>query len=135
MGLVAIRDIKKGEIIFEERPILVWKYCEDAVDHCNELLNIYKCQFLTLPQPEQDSIMNLHNAHPDSSLNAFTIISRKIERTDEQLQKWLGIIFTNAFKSSSVVHKSSPEVHHLYVNSSRFNHSCMPNSEQSLLKE
>merc|ERR550539_565197 len=132
MGLVAIRDIKKGEIIFEERPILKWKCKEHNGTMCydfDELLDCYKHQFLKLPKIEQECIMKLYNAHPEGSLDAYNAILCNTKKGDAQLKEWIGIMYTNQFLDIN------DYLFDLYVKKSRFNHSCMPNVESHFVEE
>ena len=91
-GVVARRDIKVGDIILQERPILSWKNYASL-----------KSQFNKLSDSEKKDVMNLSNSYFE--------LSDKLE----------GIANTNAFFWEST------ESLCLFLRSSRFNHSCIPN--------
>ena len=70
IGMVATRDIKCGEIILQETPVLTFSHEENP----NQLHERFK----KLSRIEQTSVLNLHNAHPE-------------------LNELIGIFETNAF--------------------------------------
>ena len=92
MGMIATRDIKNGELILEERPVLNITLGESLEN-----------QFIQLSNEVQKKVMSLYNAHPSFG-------------------ELKGIMNSNKFAVDE-----SNEGSVLCIESSRFNHSCLPN--------
>lgn len=106
LGMTATKDIKKGELIVVERPVLLMR-TSGAVTGRKE--DFTRSSLLYLSSPSLQGILDLHNAHPPSSCNSI-----------------MGILNTN-FLGASMPFGS--DYCALYLTISRANHSCVFNAE------
>ena len=116
MGNVATRLITKGEIVCVERPVLLMSQCDDTnTISVPDLWKLYTTKFKQLSEDQQKAVTNL----------SFKSIDRENSPNDKEFAKFLGILKEN-LKNLSVfdVGKNG-----LFLDCSRFNHSCIPNSE------
>lgn len=104
IGVVASRDIKAGELLSSEAPVVYW----DSNDSWLTRSRSIQKQFDGLPPQTRDAVLELHDAHAVGG------------------QKTLGgIVSTNSHT------KKGTSAGVLCLECSRFNHSCVPNCEQS----
>lgn len=112
-GLVAVRDIARGELLLAEAPAIVYNSGVEAAaaegDTAPTLAEALDAKFATLPAAVQGDVMNLHDA---------------CVRTPEKSLE--GIVYSNAFSRGGPNFDAA-----LCVIASRLNHSCMPNVDQS----
>ena len=116
MGNVATRNISKGEIICVERSVLM-------IDTCNKTQNIlipdikkvYNEKFRKLSSDQQEAIMNLTYQYKD----------KKNSPKDKEFATFLGIMKSNLIE----LQKFDVNQAGLFMECSRFNHSCMPNAD------
>lgn len=106
LGLVAARNLAPGELIVAEKPVLTYNARGSGGASLPEVLSR---QFSVLEAAQQEAVMALHDAH-----------ARDGRKTLE------GIIFSNAFAREAGVFDAA-----LCLVSSRLNHSCLPNCEQT----
>lgn len=107
LGAVATEPLLAGQLVTEEAPTLRWSGAEDEVE-------LREC-FQELPVEQQQQLWQLEDAF---SKGAKTL---------------LGIAFTNSFQAGEPLNPlEDPEDERvLYLEISRFNHSCLPNCEVS----
>lgn len=110
MGMIANRDIKQGEIIVKEDPVLVVNISLPESDRKSTLLE----KFTKLGEKDRRKIESLYDSDPDGA----------------EENKVLRI-----FNSNSIQVGSSGEVAGLYPTVARINHSCFPNVVWSGLRE
>eukprot|EP00929_Paragymnodinium_shiwhaense_P014648 TRINITY_DN12257_c0_g1_i1.p1 TRINITY_DN12257_c0_g1~~TRINITY_DN12257_c0_g1_i1.p1 ORF type:complete len:412 (-),score=88.70 TRINITY_DN12257_c0_g1_i1:390-1577(-) len=105
LGAVATRPVAAGELIAAQEPVL-------SIDTTSETWMADLAEaFDQLPQGSQEALFELHDTHAEGGV---------AEKTIE------GIFETNSFSQSS-----ESQVAGLCLTLARFNHSCMPNCEQS----
>jgi hypothetical protein len=140
--LVCNRNVMKGEIVFREKPLLVWSEIE---------IGSYFKAFLSSPKSIQDSILNMYHPPLDAMENsrvheqrqvAFEI-SRMLSYDDvHTIHKVLMIRDTNAHAffgevqpSNAIVKpsksKSPSSKSALFQFGSKVTHSCAPNCTYS----
>ena len=107
-GMVASRDIKAGQIILEESPVLLLP--PGTIDII---------LLLTLPRKALEAILLLHNAKPNN--NRFTLL--KDIPVHRLLDLMSGILDTNSFDGTA----SCGSTGVLLLRGSLFNHSDTPN--------
>jgi len=106
LGAVATKDFEPGELVLAEKPVLAIRTMEGGDEWENELNR----QFDQLSAEGQAEVWKLHDAclqKPEKSLN--------------------GILFTNCIGRDPQARFDAA----LFLQLSRFNHSCSPNLEQS----
>lgn len=115
-GLIASRDIKVGETILQDTPVLVL-----PPSPANMMI------FLTLPRKALEAILLLHNQKPD--LNSFaTLFDVPVHRLMDMMQ---GITDTNSFAVSDAAEAAyGSGIGVLLLTGSLFNHSDTPNVER-----
>ena len=132
-GNLATRNISKGEIICVERPVLLINTFKNGNDiNAREVKKVFKKTFKNLTNTQQEAIMNL--SHP--------FIDDKKSETDKVFSKFLEIIKTNGislkesdeFPTGRIPYDAARKYFliakvGLFLDFSRFNHSCMPNSD------
>eukprot|EP00435_Cladocopium_sp_Y103_P055682 s664_g18.t1 len=102
----ATRDLKLGDVVLLEEPVLVVT-SNDKGDEWKEQLY---SQYQALPEEKQQEVWNLHDAC--------------LQKPEKSLE---GILFTNCIGRDQRVRFDAA----LCLELSRFNHSCSPNLEQS----
>ena len=115
IGMIAERNIRKGEVILEELPVLYFKYEEH-----DDTLYEYKAfsKFKSLPVKEQKAVLSLENSRPDVGNDVPSLVERF--KKDPEFKKWSGIMVTNQVR----LHENARG---LFLTFSRFNHCCIPN--------
>ncbi|CAE7945344.1 set5, partial [Symbiodinium sp. KB8] len=110
MGVVAARDIEKGELLLKEQPLLVVPVVRDTrqLDAWEQriLADLADC-----PQQQQDSFWELADCHSEVGQKTAT-----------------GIVRTNGLP---IERADGADVVGLYSTMSRFNHSCVHNVNNS----
>eukprot|EP00435_Cladocopium_sp_Y103_P019329 s834_g4.t1 len=107
LGVVATEPLVAGQLVTEEAPALRWSGAEDEVE-------LNEC-FEDLPEEQQQRLWQLEDAFSEG------------EKT------LLGIAFTNSFQAGEPLNPLDlgDDERVLYLEISRFNHSCLPNCEVS----
>ena len=132
-GNLATRNISEGEIICVERPVLLIDNSKHGNDiNTHEVKKVFEKMFKKLTNTQQEAIMNLSNS----------FIDHKKSETDMEFVKFLEITKTNSislqesgeFPTGRIPHDSLRKYYlvakvGLFLDFSRFNHSCMPNSD------
>ncbi|KAJ7489353.1 hypothetical protein FB451DRAFT_1553188 [Mycena latifolia] len=109
-GIVASRDLKAGEIVLMESPLIFL-----VKDELNALV------FLALPKPAIHAMMLLHNTIPESRK-----FSLDIDIPQHRLLDYLnGVVSTNAFGDTVDVNGTQAGL--IVLTGSLFNHSSEPN--------
>ncbi|CAJ1432235.1 unnamed protein product [Effrenium voratum] len=106
-GAVALRDLCPGELVAEEAPALQWSGAEDE-----EELQLAAAD---LSEEQRRRLLDLEDTFAESE-------------ADKTL---LGIASTNAFQAGEQEGYEERDSRVLYLELSRFNHSCRPNCEGS----
>ena len=121
-GCIALKNIKKGTLILQEKPQFIAKnVCQNMVG-INGLVESFNC----MSQINQEEYLKLHNRYKNldekdiQNLNWMSWIESNF---DDQImvkhvKNIVGIFNTNKFESG------------VGIKSSRFNHSCSSNAEQ-----
>ena len=120
IGMIALRDIRKGEKILQEGPIM----CFDRTRELYEYFHIYNSQFKKLSVIEQNDVMKLHNARPNVGEGIPEL--NKVFRSDPKFKQWLGIMQTNKIRIDE-------ESQGLYLETSKFNHCCVSNVQYQIM--
>ena len=115
IGMIAEKNIKKGEMILEELPVLYYEY-EEHLDTLYDYKAFSKFKSLSIKQKE--AVMKLENSRPNVGKD-FPSLSESFKK-DEEFKKWSGIMVTN---QARLLENSRG----LFLIFSRFNHSCVPN--------
>ncbi|CAL1137274.1 unnamed protein product [Cladocopium goreaui] len=108
LGVVATEPLLAGQLVTEEAPALRWSGAEDEVE-------LKEC-FEELPVEQQQELWQLEDA--------FSVGAKTLS----------GIAFTNSFQAGEPLNPQDLDLDDervLYLEISRFNHSCLPNCEVS----
>jgi len=111
LGAVALEDISVGQLVAEEAPTLRWSGAED------EAAELQECFETELSEEQQQELWQLEDAFADGPSKTL-----------------LGIACTNSFQAGEPLNpleEEGPETRVVYLELSRFNHSCLPNCEVS----
>ena len=115
IGMIAEKNIKKGEMILEELPVLYYEY-EEHLDTLYDYKAFSKFKSLSIKQKE--AVMKLENSRPNVGKD-FPSLSESFKK-DVEFKKWSGIMVTNQARLLE-------NARGLFLIFSRFNHSCVPN--------
>lgn len=116
MGNVALRNIAKGEIICMERPVLSMTDNEYSNTLSTpELRKIYSSKFKQLSTTQQQDVMNL----------SFQLVEVEDCPKDKKFALFAGVLLDNLMNFA----RFDSNKRGLFLDCSRFNHSCYPNSE------
>ena len=125
-GCIAVKDIKKGNLVLKELPQLL---IEDDFDNLHK--NAIK-SFLKMSLQDQKRYMKLSNLYEEDSEN-WTEGMREI--LNEAMSQTNGMVFSNISKEKAMkvwgIFKTNTFTNSVYLQMSRFNHSCHPNAEMS----
>ena len=102
MGMVATRDIKYGELLLEERPLIEFSSDEMQYTNLKQTYSILEAKFKKLPTEVQRKALSLHS-------------------TNMGKKEIVGVVAANAFGGED------PHGAVLCFEASFFNHSCRPN--------
>jgi len=108
-GLLATRRLAQGELIVSEVPALAYNARLDVAEPPESVREGLERKLAEMPGELRDACMDLHDAC--------------VKSKDKNIE---GIVFSNAFTRESDVFDAA-----LCVVSSRLNHACVPNVEQS----
>ena len=123
-GLVAARDIKMGELIFNDKAAITLpkNLCSFSVGTMDAL----KKQIKKLPTEAKSQFYKLKA--PDTNLEVNKVISILANKSDRDSAEALKLFTANAFTNRNRDYNS------LYLNLSLVNHSCAPNAEEGELR-
>merc|ERR1719510_358030 len=106
MGLIASRDIKKGELILAEDPVLKYEKTGSIKERdvhelaiaMKQLLNVYRCKFQKLPSHIQKDILALYS-NPMIQYRVVRCLKEYLPGVspDETLIKFASNSLTNSF--------------------------------------
>lgn len=117
LGCVAIKDIKKGTLILQEKPQCFANASGPSKIDLTSLLN----SFNKMSQEHQEGFLKLHNRF--ETLEALELTNKQKEwietnaKDEEKMFQIYGIYRTNSFENG------------VAINFARFNHSCCSNAE------
>ena len=123
-GFVAARDIKMGELIFKDKPVITLPQNIFRIDRLEYLKN-FKTQVGKLPTEAKAQFYKLMPLDMDPDWNMFISI---LADTNDRDAKAIKLFLSNARTNRKGDYAS------LYLNLSLVNHSCAPNAEAGELR-
>jgi len=135
MGMIASRDIKIGELVLTEDPVLKYeKPGSSEEDYYRRILDKTLCEFEKLPSHVQGDIMSLY-CNPRMQEDTRSSIGRYLSPDISQHENAIkldSICKTNAFAIIHMIKKEEVNLNRdkyvgLYLLAARINHSCLYN--------
>jgi len=133
MGVIAARNIKRGDVVLKELPVLQYKSQGSYEKDYHQMLQIYHSRFQKLSNHIQKEIMNLY-CNPITQEEVKDCLASSLTLDVEENEtafKFVSICKTNGFEIAherdNFSYGDDNSSEGLYLVASRFNHSCIPN--------
>ena len=122
-GMKATRDIKKGEIILEEKPVLTW-------NNSKSFLQNLMGQILGMSEEKLAAVLELEDGGEPREMQTFDDDAE----AKQAKRKIMRIIELNAISIECESENKNMNMSGLFLLASRINHSCSPNAVWGWMK-